>query len=187
MNAHPKGDTNNQPARMTRTLDTQPGRHHIHPNKPANTQDEAAPRHNTQTCAHPLHAYPLPLYQAQTVLTPPIKPTQAAHPSSPHRTNTPPLYAPSLTPHPPLNNHPQKTPNHKTNILYTRTQHIHAFKRHSQPHHTPPYTNKRHTPRNRHTTNPLPPKTNPKNTQTPRTHNQKPQNRAIPTKSPNST
>ena len=140
MNAHPKGDTNNQPARMTRTLDAQPGRHHIHPNKPANTQDEAAPRHNTQTCAHPLHAYPLPLYQAQTALTPPIKPTQAAHPSSPHRTNTPPLYAPSLTPHPPLNNHPQKTPNHKTSILYTRTQHIHALKRHSQPHHTPPYT-----------------------------------------------
>ena len=26
--------------------------------------------------------------------------------------------------HPPLNNHPQKTPNHKTSILYTRTQHI---------------------------------------------------------------
>ena len=126
MNAHPKGDTNNQPARMTRTLDTQPGRHHIHPNKPANTQDEAALRHNTQTCAHPLHAYPLPLYQAQTVLTPPMKPTQAAHPSSPHRTNTPPLYAPSLTPHTPTK-HP---PTERTQPQEKHTLHTHHIPAH---------------------------------------------------------
>lgn len=81
MNAHPKGDTNNQPARMTRTLDTQPGRHHIHP---------------------------------------------------------------------PLNNHPQKTPNHKTNTLYTHPTHTRSQK--TQP--TPPHTtlhNKRRTTKNHKT------------------------------------